>query len=502
MSYLEVDEKGLAQLIEKKGKAWLIYELFQNAVDEEGVSCVSITLEPIPGRPLARLVVEDDGPEGFRDLSHAYTLFAPSYKKDNPEQRGIWNLGEKLVLCLCESASITTTKGAVVFSKGVRRQERVRTSAGTRFEGDVRMTRLEMAQAEDGVAMLIPPPGILVQFNGMVLERPESLASFECTLPTVVANEEGQITRTQRKTLVEVFAPRNSVEPHIYEMGIPVRPLMGGEPWHVNVGQKVPVNMQRDNVSPGYLRTLRVHVMNAMADALKEDDVTQPWARDAVADERCSSEAIERSLDLRFGEKRVAFDPSDPEANKLAISKGYTVVHGPSLSKEEWTNVKRIGGALPAGQVTPSPKAYSEGGDPVDEVPFSDWGFEQQLVAAYIARVAEALLGSRLIIKLVKLHKPFAAIWCRSTPPELHLNVKALTKPWFAKAVRGELDDLNALLIHELAHEKSGDHLSSEYHEACCGLGAKLATLALAKPELFRLGGAHATDGLGDGRLR
>jgi hypothetical protein len=486
VSYLEVDEKGLAQLIEKEGKAWLVYELFQNAVDEAGISCVSISLQPVPRRQLAELLVEDDAPEGFRDLTHAYKLFAPSYKKDNPEQRGIWNLGEKLVLCLCESATIISTKGSVVFENGTRRLvPGTRTAAGTRFQALVRMTRAELAEVEAGVAMLIPPAGVLATFNGATLYRPAAFASFECTLPTVIANGDGQLTRTQRKTSVELFEPQDGVEPYIYEMGIPVRPLLGGEPWHINVQQKVPVNMQRNNVSPGYLRTLRVHAMNAMAEQLREKDVTQPWARDAASDERCSDRAVERSLDLRFGDKRVAFDPSDPEANKRAVSEGYTVIHGPSLSKEEWANVKRIEGAPPAGKVVPTPKAYAEGGAPVDEVPEDQWGFAQLCVAKYIRVVGEQLLGFTPCIRLVKLNKSFAAVW--SSAGELHLNVRHLRQDWFAKAVRGGLEDLNALLIHEFAHDTCGDHLDSKYHEACCELGAKLAKLALDKPELFKL---------------
>jgi hypothetical protein len=66
-------------------------------------------------------------------------------------------------------------------------------------------------------------------------------------------------------------------------------------------------------------------------------------------------------IDLRFGEKRVIYDPTDPEANALAVTKGYTVIHGGMLNGDEWRNVKRAGAALPAGQVTPSPKPFQPG---------------------------------------------------------------------------------------------------------------------------------------------
>jgi hypothetical protein len=76
------------------------------------VSKVSVSLE-YRGRNKALLVVQDDAPEGFRDLTHAFTLFAESAKKTNPEQRGRFNLGEKLVLAMCDEVTIRTTKAAV-----------------------------------------------------------------------------------------------------------------------------------------------------------------------------------------------------------------------------------------------------------------------------------------------------------------------------------------------------------------------------------------------------
>src|SRR3954470_6519024 len=113
--WFDVDRAGLGKQAEQHGKGRLVGELVQNALDEAGVTQIAITLTLIPGRPLADLTVEDDSPEGFKDLRHAYTLFAESYKRANPEQRGQFNLGEKMVLAVCEEASIATTKGTVIF---------------------------------------------------------------------------------------------------------------------------------------------------------------------------------------------------------------------------------------------------------------------------------------------------------------------------------------------------------------------------------------------------
>jgi hypothetical protein len=50
-------------------------------------------------------------PQGFRDLGHAFRLFAQSAKKINPEPRERFNLGERLMLALCDEITIRKTRG-------------------------------------------------------------------------------------------------------------------------------------------------------------------------------------------------------------------------------------------------------------------------------------------------------------------------------------------------------------------------------------------------------
>src|SRR6516165_2901572 len=135
--WFDVDRDGLGKQAEEHGKGRLIGELVQNALDEAGVTQIAVTLAPVPGRPLADLTVEDDAPEGFRDFSHAWTLFADSYKRGNPELRGQFNLGEKMVLAVCESASISTTRGTVLFDQTEGRIEKPRQKRdrGSVFQG-------------------------------------------------------------------------------------------------------------------------------------------------------------------------------------------------------------------------------------------------------------------------------------------------------------------------------------------------------------------------------
>ena len=248
IQWFDVDKAGLGKQAEEQGKGRLIGELVQNALDEAGVTQIAVTLALVPGRPLADLTVEDDSPEGFRDLSHAYTLFAASYKRGNPEQRGQFNLGEKMVLAVCESASITTTKGTVIFDPDEGRIEKPRQKRerGSVFQGRIKMTREEYPQVCDYLRSLLLPENIVVTFNGDRLLPRKPLHTFEASLETLVADDEGVMRPRVRKTQVGIYEALPGEVPSLYEMGLPV--VETGDKWHVNVGQKVPLNRDRDNV--------------------------------------------------------------------------------------------------------------------------------------------------------------------------------------------------------------------------------------------------------------
>lgn len=477
MNWFDVDRKGLAKLLERRGKVFAVYELVSNAWDTDAKE-VSINLAPIPGVAKASLTISDDDPNGFADLTHAFTLFAESTKKGNAEKRGRFNLGEKLVLAVCDHALIKSTKGQVSFTDKGRFQTKQGTDKGSTFKAVVRMTHAECAEAYASLRLLIPPEHCTTYVNSVYLEPRKPVAAFEATLPTEIADAEGNLRRTARKTMVRVYEPRVGETAMLYELGIPV--VATEDRWHVDIQQKVPLNMDRDNVTPAFLRQVRTLVVNALHEQLKPDDANQPWVREATSDDDCSPEATERVMTLRFGEKRVAYDPSDPEANSLAVSKGFTVVHGGMMNATEWKNAKKAEAILPAGQVTPSPKPFSPDGAQLKMVELKDYTKAMHNVVSYTSIVGKALLGRDLIIKIANdIAWPFGAAYGNGA---LTFNLGRLGHAFFES---GPGVEVNRLLLHEFGHEYEGDHLSAEYHEALCKLGAKLAQLALDKPSLF-----------------
>jgi len=479
--WFDVDKEGLSKLMENHGKGRLIAELLQNALDEQ-VTSVTIKLTTFPGRPIAELVVEDDSPDGFKDLAHAYTLFADSYKKDNPEKRGRFNLGEKLVLALCRSASISTTTGTVVFDEDGHRhlKPRSKRERGSEFRAMLRMNRAEYDDAIAFLNTVLIPVGTTVPLNGESLHPRVPLHSFEVSLETEVADEERVLRTRTRKTRVELFEPKLGETACIYELGLPV--VETGDKWHINVGQKVPLNLNRDNVRPAYLQRLRSIVFNEMHSHLNHEDANSTWVQEATSHADCSPAGIDSFLTLRFGENRASYDPTDPEAGKRIQSTGGTIVTGSMLNKQQWQKAKEADAIQPAGKVCPTPKPYSDNADAPREtlVPADQWTEGIRNIVEYAKVLARELMGVALVVRVTKTQNSFLACYGRG---ELTFNLEHLSHRWFEQGPSEEVDEL---LIHEFGHQYSGDHLSDKYHEALCRLGAKLKRLAIERPELFR----------------
>jgi hypothetical protein len=480
----EVDKKGLGALLERRGREFAVLELVQNALDEPSVTKVSVVLEPSATRGYHNLLVEDDAPEGFYDISHAFTLFKDNRKRANAEKRGRFNLGEKLVIAICKEASIVTTTGGVAWDDSGRRSLRTRTDEGSRFEGLIRMNLDEGERALAAAHRVILPEGVAMAVNGQPVARRLALKTIEVTLPTEFADDEGMMRPTRRKTSVSMYTCRGD-EPQLYELGIPV--VESGLPWHVDIGQRVPMPMDRDNVSPAYARKLRAAVLNAMHEELPPEAASEGWVKDALASGELSDEAVDTTITKLYGDKRVIRDPSDPEATKRAMSEGYAVMEPRSFNRNQWTSIKAAGAARPAGQVMPThhPEFGADGED--TRVPEAKYTKGMRAVVEWTRRVSAHLIGHTVNVEVVrdKTNLNSRAWYGRGglLGSSLTFNLQRLGHMFFNAGVT---DDVVELVIHELGHEYSSDHLSREYYDGLCELGTRLGRLAIEEPELLK----------------
>lgn len=486
--WFDVDHQGLAKLIERRGKAAILRELIANAWDADGVTRVDVSLAPVTRSPHVLITVTDDAPDGFSDLRHAWTLFAESARKRRADKRGRFNLGEKLVIALCDQASIVTTTGAVRFDDQGRHALRERRERGSSFEGLARVTRDELVEIRAELRRILPPDGVDVWIDGLLVPRRCPVAQFDATLPTEIAGEEdGVLRRTERACVVRAYEPLSGEVASIYQLGLPI--VETGDRWHLDVLQKVPLNMEGDNVTPAYLRAIRAACANRLRDLLEEDDAAGALAGDALASADAEPQTVRRLIDLRFGEQRAIWDPSDPEANMRLVSKGYAMIRGGELTRPQWENVKKHGAAEPSGRIDPTKKVtFSPDGEDL-WIPRERWTPAMRRVTEYLWEAGRALLGREITIGILSgVHLGWLACW---GDDRLTFNVGRTGHSLFDECLErsggpGPTARLNALFLHELGHARESNHLSREYHDALCQLGADLAQLALDRPKLFQ----------------
>jgi hypothetical protein len=466
--WIQVDLEGFGQLMASRPKVSIVYDLLQNVFDEDA-STATVILQSIDGS-LARLIVEDDSPDGFHDLSDAYTLYQPSKKKGDPTKRGRFNEGEKYVLSQCESAKISTTTGTVHFTaEGRLVTDKYGRTEGSIFDAIVRLTPREVSEILADLERVLIPEGITVSINGRVIDSVTPVEEIELILPTVTSegDQNGVMRPTRRKTTVQIMHVQfDEQKPHLYEMGIPVVEV--DTPWNINIQQKVPLNRDRDNVTEGYKKVLLPAVLEATCDLLTEHEIAEAWVTEAVA--HTDEETVKNIMDIRHGEGWVIGSPRDREADKNAIAHGKQVVNGGTYSKAVWNAIKEHKVANPSSEKY-SLKPEISDGDPYEHAKSTKL---TTAVQAYVKKAAMYLLDEDHFEVNILDDKRWTDAVARYGTRRIDFNWLALRTSGClkldAKAFGLMLDNL---IIHECAHKFAGDHLSRAYWEACTMLGAK-----------------------------
>jgi hypothetical protein len=489
-SWLEIDQLGYRRTLERKGKAWMVFELVQNAWDTKATR-VDVTLTK-PKNGMSTLKCVDNDPDGYRCLDEAHTMFGSSSKKADPTLRGRFNAGEKQVVVMCDKASVTSTTGQVLFLANGKRKEssEVTTEVGTVFEGRFELNDEEFAEVSEKVLLLFPP--ITTTFNGVEIRQRNPLRTAEETLWTEQANERGVLTPRKRKTDVNIYGPQPGETVHLYERGIPVVEIEGM--FHVSVEQKVPLNMDRDNVTPHYLKNIYTVVLNAMHDFVKGEEASQPWVISAVSNtDRVSAEATKAYVREAFGEKTALKDYNDPGSIKETESRGFNNVPPSALPPGVRKTLTKHLAMEKTSDICPT--------DVTTKIPEhiltrAEYDDDQRQYATLVETISPLLIGHDVRLQFfrdedVELRGCFLTDVAANTVKGRR-NFKPgsfLFEVNLAYHDSSDWADNYRLLIHELAHHhpncQNNDHLQSAFYETVNRIGAKLAQLALKQPELF-----------------
>jgi hypothetical protein len=471
-TWFTVDKEGLRKTLARKSKAFVVYELLQNGFDA-GSTKVTVSLTEPDSKGKSVLECIDDAPGGYVDLSHSHTMFAESAKKSDPKLRGRFNVGDKMVLALCDKASITSMTGRVMFQpNGTRKHDtKIKTRVGSEFQGELYLTPAEYADIKKRVGLVIPP--VPTTFNGKPIPMRKPLHEFKVTLPTEIADETGVSKLRQRATQVRLYEVPDG-EAYLYEMGMPVVNI--DCKWSVDVQQKVPLNIERDNVSPAYLKAIFGAILTEKGDDISDEDAAATWVSTAMESTNATPEAVKKVFQKKFGADAVFQDHVDIGANKEATAAGKPVVPTGAVTK----NVRKI--LIKAGVKKAGEDHCTFVAGPNNVIPDSKLTVPMRRYKSFIEQVAPLVLDHKLK-KVVFADDPKAKLLgCTQWSPKNYVFTVNIAKhdvtDWYANY---------DLFIHELAHfyVQRNDHLFEGFWRAVSDIGSRLAVLALNRPNLF-----------------
>jgi hypothetical protein len=475
----EVSTEGMRELQSGREPWQLAKELVSNSWDEAATVC-TVVIESLTGRT-AYLSVYDDGP-GFQDIEDAWTLMKHTNKRMNPEIRGRFNIGEKEILSVAQSAKVTTSGRIIEFPKsGGRsvRKARGKETKGTLVEVWVSWGKNQVKVAEEKLRELLTPPGVDYTINGTRVDPQTPHLATEATLETVIQHGPGApIVSTRRKAAVEIFCNNNGHKSKLFEMGIPVQDIEC--PYSVNVLQKIPLPPNRDTVKDSYLQDIYTLVLNAAADEVQ--DAAAGWVRAAIEDKDASPEAIKAVIRKRYGDKVVLWS-ANGRSNDAALAAGYELVNGKTLSAREREVFKGIG-------IQHASEAFPRsGGDCVKEYYTDDRLTDKmKAVKRYAEQLHKALIGKEVTVRFYcNILDRDAANYISG---ELNYNIGTLGKAWFedgCELVGGHYAfdwGVTALNLHEFAHTKGIGH-EPAYYRNLEDIAGRAVHLALERPEVF-----------------
>jgi hypothetical protein len=473
-SKIAVDHRGLQRIVRERGEVTLLDELVQNALDTDATE---VTIEiSSPGNNRVQIVVTDNDPVGYVDLTHAYTLFAPSVKRDDATKRGFMNVGDKLAIAFAVEGQITSTSGTVVIDGDERKpiNRRKRTDVGSVVDLTFPLSKVVMAKMLERARTYLIPDGVIFTVNGEVVPTAKPKLSTSARLRLYVGvDEDGETVMRERErvTQLDLYEP-DARGSWIYVLGIPVQEIEDF-PLSVDVRGRLKADVKRDQVPARELHRIHVAVADAIADELTHADVTG-WARSTMAD--ASPAVVQRIVTETFGADAMVADPSDQEANIRATEEGRTLIPARAFARDEWTRVRE----LRSTDANFAPTTSSEYGSSIEG--FLDEAIDPALwtprateVVEYARRLFARLApGATLNVTITggaKAPDCMAAMGRHGSVGSLTINKGSVGWDWF--------EDRHAVLdtlIHEFAHYFADGHGHSiRWGESCADIGARIA---------------------------
>jgi hypothetical protein len=244
----------------------------------------------------------------------------------------------------------------------------------------------------------------------------------------------------------------------------------------VDVQQKVPLNIERDNVTPSYLKVIFGAILNEKGEDMSDEDAAAAWVTTGMESKNATPEAVKTVFSKRFSPDAVLQDHSDIGANKEATAAGRQVVPTGALTKE----VRKV--LIEAGVKKAGEEFSTHLNGPDNIIPDEKLTAAQRRYKQFIEQVAPLVLE----------HKLKKVVFANDSKANLYGCTRFFDVDYVftVNIAHHDVEDWDRnydLFIHELAHfyVQRNDHLFEGFWRAVSDIGARLARIALSHPSLF-----------------
>ncbi len=329
--WFEISHEGWRRRSTQRSLGRLLLEGVQNAFDARASNGV-VSL----GRK--EIVIEDDARSGMADGRLVYTVFL-SNKQEDPSKRGRLGRGLKELIVTMDEAIVEAVGITVRFDETGRHEEPNQREFGTRI---VLRRKFEASDLSDAVRYLrlcIPPKGIRLLVDGRAVRRPRSVISLgSCELESVEV-EDGVERAVVGATTVALYQPRKGQDAYLFEMGVPIESW--DVPWHVDVGQRVPLLDGRDGVPDRFKLRLKALLLESMIHRyLETKDLRADWVHDVIARYPVKTSVLDAFVSRAFPRGAVLGGTS--RANDRARQLGAHVIDTSAISDGAYVGLSRV----------------------------------------------------------------------------------------------------------------------------------------------------------------
>lgn len=338
----EIDTEGFKIQMSEMEPYRIVQEIIANSFDEPSVTEINCYLRH--DRSYFTMSIQDNG-KGFRSIKDVFTLFRNSYKRKDVQQRGRFNLGEKEVMAVAYDGFIRSRDWKVEFYENKRRETKnLDDNHGTTVEARFLWDSTQIDIITKQLQKLIVPNKQTLEINGKPVEKKTIARTIKGKLWTVIEDDESkQMVRRLIETKVDVYEKDQDELAWIFEMGVPVQQLEKhlNVQWHVDIQQKIPLEIKRDVVSDTYLIDIYALLANKCYDLVPKEKAGAKWINRSMV--RIDAEPAKDLLKKQYGTDKL-YIPSkvDFEANESVNKVGGQTILPNTLDRDERTHLREI----------------------------------------------------------------------------------------------------------------------------------------------------------------